>query len=70
MSIDVHGPSSWRCSRLAFGGGPFRAGAAPVPDRGYRLALVQLGAGCECLIETVRAQRLAEPSHQLGLCRP
>jgi len=55
---------------LAFRGGLSAAGAAPVPDRGYRLALVEPGAGRERLIEPVRAQRLAELSHQLGLRRP
>ena len=43
--MDLQMASSWRCSWLAFGDGLFRAGAAPVPDCGYRLALVEPGAG-------------------------
>ena len=42
----------------------------PVPDRGYRLALVEPGTDRDRLIKPVRAQHLAKLGHQLGLRRP
>jgi hypothetical protein len=61
--------SSWRCSWVAFRDGLFHGGAL-VLDYGYRLALAEPGASRERLIEPVRAQRLPEPIHQLGLRGP
>jgi len=68
--MDLRMASSWLCSWWAFGHGLFRAGAAPVPDYGYRLALAEPRAGRERQIEPVRAQRLTEPSYQLGFRGP
>ena len=46
------------------------AGAAPVPDNGYRVPLGEPGAGGERLVEPGRAQRVADLGHQRGLYPP
>ena len=52
------------------GSEPLGAGAALVPDDGYRVPLGERGAGGERQIEPGCAQPLADPGHQLGLRLP
>jgi hypothetical protein len=52
------------------GSEPLGAGAALVPDDGYRLLLGEPGAGGEGLIEPGCAQPVADLGHQIGLHLP